>query len=128
MGVTSLSSKLELEYAANQLRSLIHRRTFRWLNSLAMQYDTGTVHVVHAAACPNKPMHQQCEDVLLWGSKDFLTTQRADHEWIVHGDVIVKSPIKKLGRINIDTGAYRTGKLSAVHIHQAGQDFLTVEQ
>ena len=84
------------------------------------------MHVVHAAACPNTPIDKQTEDVRLWGAKDFLTQPRKDHDWIVHGDVIVKSPIKKLGRINIDTGAYRTGRLSAVHIHKKGQDFKTI--
>ncbi|MEM7242913.1 MAG: metallophosphoesterase [Pseudomonadota bacterium] len=125
-GITSLSGKREFDYAADRLRAVIHRRTFRWLNNMALQYDSGTVHVVHAAACPKTPINQQTDDARLWGVDGFLIHPRADHEWVVHGDVIVKNPIKKLGRMNIDTGAYRTGRLSAVHIHKKGQDFVTV--
>ena len=122
-GFTPLSSKEEMVFAANALRVHLHRRTLRWLNSLQMQYDSGSVHIVHAAACPKTPILKQSDATRLWGNNKFLTQPRADHEWVVHGDVIVKNPVKKLGRINIDTGAYRTGKLSAVHFHDGGQDF-----
>ena len=125
-GISSLSSKEEFEYAANQLRVRIPRRVFRWLNQLTMQFDSGSVHVVHAAACPNTPIASQSDQVRLWGAPEFLVDQRSDHEWVVHGDVIVKSPIKKHGRINIDTGVHRTGRLSAVYIGMKGQKFMTV--
>ena len=76
-GITPLSSKEEMSFAANALRSHLHRRTLRWLNNLQLQYDSGSVHIVHAAACPETPILKQSDTTRLWGNDDFLTKPRA---------------------------------------------------
>lgn len=67
----------------------------------------------HAGIDPARKMDAQDPDQLMWGDPalvdgiDRLPT-------IVHGHVIVDDPLITPARINIDTGAYRSGLLTAV--------------
>ena len=125
-GVSALSSKPEFAFAADKLRRKMSNSSLRWFNKMAMQFDSGNIHIVHAAACPKTPMDAQSDQVRLWGDPEFFKKQRADHEWVVHGDKIEKKPSKRCGRINIDTGVQETGTLSAVLIEMDRQKFFTV--
>lgn len=95
-----------------------------WLRSLPMIWQEGALAVVHAAADPTISLNAQTELSLLWGHPDFRKTPRTDGIWVVHGHVIVEQPTARQGRIAIDTGAWRTGRLSAVLLADGKADFL----
>lgn len=117
-----------LKGSAQQLRNALGEPLLQWLRSLPTIWQTGNVAVVHAGADPAIPMSKQRRRTLHWGRPDFLTTPRTDGIWIVHGHTIVDQPVFADGRISIDTGAYATGRLSAVRIEADTIDFEQVPQ
>lgn len=100
--------------------------TLDWLRGLPFRFDSGNVNVVHAAADPNLPMSEQSARVLLWGHDDFEKTFRKDAQWVVHGHTITEEPYARSGRINIDTGAFATGRLTCVKISRDDVEFTSV--
>lgn len=85
-----------------------------WLQQLPVIWQTGNIVAVHAGLDPAKPVAAQSESDLVWGHPEFLQTPRQDGVWVIHGHTIVDQVIPGKGRIGVDTGAFATGKLSAV--------------
>ena len=80
--------------------------------------------VSHAGADPARPFEDQENRVLLWGHRDFRRRMRTDGLWIVHGHVILPQVLAEAGRIGTDTGAFATGRLSAVWLDRNGMQVL----
>lgn len=98
-----------------------------WLAGLESAALTGNVLVSHAGANPHKPADAQSKDALRWGHPDFQRTPREDGFWVVHGHTIVAQAVASQGRIAVDTGAYASGRLSAVCLDGGPPRFITVE-
>lgn len=88
-------------------------------------YLTGSVLITHAGADPEVSAYDQSPDVLAWGAPEFLKKRRKDGLWVVYGHTIVDVPIVEKGRIAIDTGAFRTGVLTALKLDGPQPDFMT---
>lgn len=74
----------------------------------------GDYAFVHAGVRPEVPLAEQSAATLRWIRDEFLT-HRAPHEKIiVHGHTISEEIEEHAFRIGIDTGAYATGKLTAM--------------
>ena len=86
-----------------------------WLNSLPLTCRIGDYLFVHAGIRPSVRLARQTAADLLWIRDDFLKSD-VNHELVVvHGhSVSDETPDLRHNRIGIDTGAYRTGKLSAL--------------
>ncbi len=95
-----------------------------WLRARPLAWQSGNVWVTHAGADPLVDMGRQDRAALLWGHPDFRRIRRSDGRWVVHGHTIVPRVQIADGRVAIDTGAYRTGRLSVVHISGDGIDIL----
>jgi len=114
-GVSERSTGMELVTARNRLRDAMGSERISLLKGLQLQWSSGNITVVHAAADPDLPMDEQDSRTLMWGHPDFLKQARSDGTWIAHGHTIIDSATIAGGRIAVDTGAYATGRLSAVH-------------
>lgn len=111
--------------AADALERSMGAGTLDWLKALPLSWSSGTVWVVHAAADPRHPMEAQSARVLLWGHPEFEAIPRNDGLWVAHGHQVVETAFVEEGRINVDTGAWKTGQLSAAAIMKDGRiDFL----
>lgn len=110
--------------AADALEAAMPDGMLAWLRTLPLRWSSGNVHCVHAAMDPACAPDAQNNRTLLWGHPGFLKIPRADGACVVFGHVIVPHPDARDGRIALDTGAYRTGVLSAVHISASGFSFL----
>jgi serine/threonine protein phosphatase 1 len=77
---------------------------------------------VHGGIDTSVDLTQQRDDVLLWKRPGGSTV--AAPYLVIHGH----TPVEKVdigdGRVNIDTGAYATGLLSAVKIRKSGEIFV----
>ena len=94
----------------------------------SLTYSNGNLHVVHAAAHPEKSLELQPDSVLLWGHPKFERIGRKDGLWIAHGHTIVTTPAVQSGRISVDTGAYATGRLTAAIINKGEVEFCQVHR
>ncbi len=82
---------------------------------------------VHAGIRPGVPLDQQHKADLRWIRSEFLE-DRTDHGCIVvHGHTITDDVVQRANRIGIDTGAYASGRLTAVGLEGAGRWFLSTE-
>jgi len=62
----------------------------------------------------------------MWIRHEFLSSTEDFGKIVVHGHTPVAEPEVRANRINIDTGAYATGRLTCVALDDAGHRFLKV--
>jgi serine/threonine protein phosphatase 1 len=95
-----------------------------FLQCLRNTYQCGDYLFVHAGIRPGVPIEQQVQDDLIWIRDEFLHSSK-DHGWtIVHGHTPVSHPQICSNRINIDTGAVFTGRLTCVVLEAGSIQFL----
>lgn len=120
----SLSAKSPAPDEVAQIRSGLQdamgSELLTWLRGLPLVWNTGNVWVTHAGADPFVDMPRQDRTALLWGHPDFRRHARTDGQWVVHGHTIVPEVECRDGRVAIDTGAFHTGRLSAVQLSNEG--------
>ena len=85
-----------------------------WLDALPLYRSAGDYLFVHAGIRPKTPLTSQSSDDLLWIRDDFLESNEDHDAIVVHGHSIVATAQIHRNRIGIDTGAYRTGRLTAL--------------
>ena len=99
------------------------------LRGLKTSATRGDYLFVHAGARPGLPLNRQDERDFLWIRDDFLENSQAFEKVIVHGHSWTSAaPILAAHRIGIDTGAYRTGALTAVRLGTSTIEFLQARQ
>jgi serine/threonine protein phosphatase 1 len=86
----------------------------RFLEGLGLSFTCGDFFFTHAGVRPGIPLGQQREHDLLWIREDFLLHEEDFGKIIVHGHTPAKEPDVRPNRINIDTGAYATGRLTCL--------------
>ncbi len=98
---------------AGALRAKMGAQMIDWLAALPHLFQSGNVAVSHAGADPARAITDQSDEALVWGQTGYGRMQRSDGIWVVHGHVIAARVTAQMGHINVDTGAYKTGRLSA---------------
>jgi serine/threonine protein phosphatase 1 len=83
---------------------------------LHYRFCCGDFLFVHAGIRPGIPIKRQDFHDLLWIRHEFLNSAEDHGNFIVHGHTSMPHPDIKQNRINIDTGAWRTGTLTCVAI------------
>ncbi|MCB2015859.1 MAG: metallophosphoesterase family protein [Sphingobium sp.] len=85
-----------------------------WMQGLPSYRRQGDYLFVHAGVQPKVALENQVDDDLLWIREPFLSS-KAKHPWrVVHGHSQSEDIDIFHHRIGIDTGAYRTGTLTAI--------------
>lgn len=98
-----------------------------WIAALPLIWRDEGIVLSHAGADPSRPIDAQEEEALLWGHPAFARQIRRDGIWCVHGHTVVAVPELRPGRVAIDTGAWRSGRLTAARLGPGGLRFLTVQ-
>lgn len=83
----------------------------------------GNVYFCHAGIDPRMAPEQQTRRALFWGEG----TGEPSASWpyvVVHGHHVVDQPENTGKRVNVDTGAYFSGKLTAARIGEGRIEFL----
>jgi serine/threonine protein phosphatase 1 len=96
----------------------------QFLNGLATAIDIGAYFFVHAGVRPGIPLDEQAERDCLWIRDEFLEHEDYFGRIIVHGHSPVSTPEFLSNRINLDTAAYATGRLSCLKISEHGARLL----
>jgi serine/threonine protein phosphatase 1 len=103
--------RIELADAFGRVIPETHRR---FIARLRPCFICGDYFFVHAGVRPGIPLARQQERDLLWIREEFLLHDQGFCKVIVHGHTPVVEPDIRPSRINIDTGAYATGRLTCL--------------
>jgi serine/threonine protein phosphatase 1 len=96
----------------------------RFLRALRPSFRYGPYFFAHAGVMPNRPLEEQVPDDLLWIRKPFLDHAGHFGAIVVHGHTPNAEAEFKPNRINLDTGAYATHRLSCLRIDSAGASLI----
>jgi serine/threonine protein phosphatase 1 len=89
---------------------------FRFFRDLQNSFTCGDFFFAHAGAKPHVELSQQKESDLLWIRDEFLASNCDFGKIIVHGHTPGNNIEVGPNRINIDTGAFATGRLTCLVI------------
>lgn len=95
-----------------------------FLENLADDIVLGDFLFVHAGIRPGVPLERQTRADKRWIREAFLASPLDHGKVVVHGHTPVPIPEVRLNRINIDTGAYASGRLTCVVIEGSNHRFL----
>lgn len=110
---------------AREVDQLVPRQHRAFLNRLSLTARVGDVVLVHAGLRPGVPLEAQKPDDLMLIREEFLTDDGDPGFLVVHGHTVTARPDVARTRIGIDTGAYRTGRLTALKIAPEGLSLLS---
>lgn len=96
-----------------------------FLGRLRLSCMAGDYLFVHAGVRPGVALEDQAERDLIWIRDDFLSSEVDFGKVVVHGHTpSAGAPEVRTNRINVDTGVYFTGRLTAVRLEGEGRRFL----
>jgi serine/threonine protein phosphatase 1 len=107
---------VQLQAAFHDALPQAHLRFFR---NLETSFTCGDFFFAHAGVKPRVSLSEQKENDLLWIRDEFLTSNLDFGKVVVHGHTPVHEVEVASNRINIDTGAFATGRLSCLVIDEA---------
>jgi serine/threonine protein phosphatase 1 len=95
-----------------------------FFQGLELMRIAGDYAFVHAGVKPRVALEAQAERDLLWIRYEFLQDPGPFEKVIVHGHTPVREPEMLKQRLNLDTGAFATGVLTAVRLCREEQQLL----
>ena len=111
---------------ADRLRAALPAEHVKFLKLLKTSFSHGKYFLCHAGVRPGVALERQSDADLIWIRDEFLNSEMDFGKIVVHGHTPVKVPEVRPNRINIDTGAFATGKLTCVALDEGGPRFLGV--
>lgn len=106
------------------MASAMPERHRAFLEGLLLVYDRPPYFFCHAGVKPGVPLDKQSESALIWIRDEFLNSSADFGRVVVHGHTPVASPQVRYNRINVDTGAYKTGRLTCAVLEIGNVRFL----
>ena len=117
--------KADFEAASVALRAAVPPSHLQFLLSLRLSLELEQYFLCHAGIRPGIPLHQQSQNDLLWIREEFLASELDFGKIVIHGHTPVKEPEVRRNRINIDTAAFATGRLTCLVLEGPRHRFLT---
>lgn len=112
----SLHSRMTIAELHRSLIDAFPRTHELFLQCLRNSFCCGDFLFVHAGVRPGVPIEMQEPEDLLWIRGEFLSSRQDHGSFVVHGHTPVPHPDIHHNRINIDTGAWRSGTLTCIAI------------
>lgn len=110
------------------MRAAVPETDLQFLRDLPNTVVIGDYLFVHAGIRPGMPLDSQHSDDLRWIREPFLS-HSGDHGYVVvHGHTIGEDADIRPNRIGIDTGAYRTGRLTALALEGTARWLIEVDE
>jgi serine/threonine protein phosphatase 1 len=113
-------SGADLEALPAVLKAAMPAAHLEFLKGLPYSHTIGDYFFVHAGIRPGVAIPQQAPEDMMWIRGEFLSSKADFGKMVVHGHTPVMEPDMLDNRINIDTGAYATGKLTCLVIDGQG--------
>jgi serine/threonine protein phosphatase 1 len=102
--------------AARALRAAMPQTHLRFLADLEPFVTIGKYFLCHAGVRPGVPLDKQNNEDLMWIRDEFLNSRVMFEKLIIHGHTPNEWPEVFQNRVNLDTGAFATGRLTCLVI------------
>lgn len=110
----TLANGKQIAELQSAFHSALPQAHFRFFRDLKNSFECGDFFFAHAGVKPNVELSRQKENDLLWIRGEFLTSKDDFGKIVVHGHTPTREIEVGPNRINIDTGAFATGRLSCL--------------
>jgi serine/threonine protein phosphatase 1 len=107
-------ASIELEELFERLPQLVPESERDYIAGFENMIRAGDYVFVHAGIDPARPLSEQKRSDLLWIRERFLSHEGPLEKVVVHGHTIFDKVMDCGNRIGIDTGAFRSGVLTAL--------------
>ncbi len=97
------------------------------LRAMPLSRRIGDYLFVHAGIRPGVPVELQEDRDLMWIRGEFLDCKDDHGCVVVHGHSITREVTERPNRIGIDTGAYATGRLTALVLEGATRRYMATD-
>ncbi|MDE2167470.1 MAG: serine/threonine protein phosphatase [Alphaproteobacteria bacterium] len=114
----------EYEIARQALAEQIPPAHVEFMRDLRLTHQEGDYFFAHAGVKPGVALAAQQAEDLLWIRDEFLDSDDDFGACVVHGHTIVEAPEERPNRIGIDTGAFATGRLTALVLDGTARRFI----
>jgi len=120
--------QLDMEQLAERLPSLVPTEHIDFLESFEDQIVIGDYTFVHAGIRPGVPLDEQKKKDLRWIRDGFLDHKGDLEKVVIFGHTIFDEVEERGSRIGIDTGAYNSGKLTAIGLEGGERWYLQTSE
>jgi serine/threonine protein phosphatase 1 len=121
----TLANGKQIAELQSAFHSALPQAHFRFFRDLKNSFESGDFFFAHAGVKPNVELSRQRETDLLWIRGEFLSSKDDFGKIIVHGHTPTHEIEVAPNRINIDTGAFATGRLSCLVLE--GEDLSVID-
>lgn len=116
----------ETRSAASRLKEAIPADHQLFLRQTAFSARYGSYVFVHAGVRPGRSLDRQTPEDMMTIREPFLRSQRPlKNTVVVFGHTIFERPFQSRWKIGLDTGAYVTGRLTALRLDGKSRAFLS---
>ena len=114
-GITSKQfNKWTLDELFDELPNIVPQKDRKFLAGFEEMIVAGDYLFVHAGIDPKRPLEKQKRSDMLWIRDRFLRHEGDFGKTVVHGHTIFPDVMDYGNRIGVDTGAFRSGVLTAL--------------
>lgn len=113
-----------IEKAQRLMKKVVPGADRVYISGFEDMIEIGDYVFVHAGIDPEVPLDVQRKNDLRWIREPFLSHAEPLEKVVVHGHTISNLPEDKGNRIGIDTGAYSSGRLTALVLEGSRRRFI----
>jgi serine/threonine protein phosphatase 1 len=117
--------RLDFDQLSETLRARVPAEHVAFLSAFEEWVEVGDYLFVHAGIRPGIDLDQQRVSDLRWIRDDFLLHRDDFDKMVVHGHSITEEADIRGNRIGIDTGAFQSGRLTAIGLEGTDRWFLS---
>lgn len=115
---------LDMAQLAERMPSLVPQHHIDFVSAFENMITIGDYAFVHAGIKPGIALTEQEPKHLRWIREEFLEEDSPHEKVIVYGHTISDNVVEANNRIGIDTGAYESGKLTALVLEGSERRYL----
>lgn len=118
----------DLEEAQQLMRDNVPAEDVAFLEGFEDMLTIGDYLFVHAGIDPRVPLDEQKRQDLRWIREPFLSHTDSHGPVVVHGHTISDEPEDRGNRIGIDTGAFMSGRLTALALEGTSRRYIVAAE
>ena len=108
-----------------EVAKALGERRLAFLRAMPVMVRIGRVVMVHAGLRPSRSLDEQDDTDIVTIRDEFYNASSALPYWVIHGHTPVNEPFIGENRVNVDTHAWLTGRLTAFRMAGRASGFLT---